>query len=1319
MSRRAKQFFILLLVGIFFSTASEAALLQGTVRISTGTALSGVTVKAYGIDTGSYASTTTDGSGHYTFDNLPQGQYRLYFDAASVGYGARWYGSAACGSGDSTITLPVTSIADMTFASATETGVIRGTVTDNTGKKLTDVFVSADIVMLGGLASWWLSDFYTWTDANGQYSMTLPVGNYYVGFFASDYAGEYYNNVNIYNSYTDAQAIAVTPSSVSIADAVLESTGLISGTVRDTSGTPISGVTVTAYNANGKVMGGASTDQNGVYHINYLLAGAYKVYFEIEGTNNNIWYNQTSKESATTVSVNSGFVETSNINAILARGRIVGQVTDRNNAAIKSVTIKLLDANLKEILSTSTDTSGNYKFDNIKPGDYKIYFQSPNSSTYLSEWFNDSETPVAAESIRVAAGAEVVANAVLGPFASIAGKVTSTDNTALANVTVTAYHAVTGETAGTATTDANGLYTINLFVSGGTYKLSFMPAALSGYLSSWYGDKPDFPTAQPAAVARGGMLSNLDAVLKPGGMVSGKVTDESGTPLATATVAAYNPATGARVSNSVLSDSNGNYLIKGLPTGTYAIWFAKYLHLSEYYNDKPNRTAADVVTVTAPLTTADINAVLSPSGSISGRLTSDITNKYLSAMVYVYKLDDTLASSYKTIDNYTLNATYTVSGLASGSYKVKFSYNGVDAWYNQTAAPTAATVVVTAPNNTPNIDANFATATGKISGTILDTSNCDPVVLDAYACAHDLNGKQVACGYLDNQSKVYTISYLAPGSYKIKFIPYFNAPSDFPIKWYGGDSFSSAAEVAVQASQTTAGINTRYTAGDYLAGAITGQATDANGKPIAGQINAYDRNNIFLKSGEIDYAGRYSITGLPPGEYKLRAVGKSVSYYFGSLASFDGWYDNKSDFASATSVSVVSNNTLEANFAAVTHVAPHVVTASGNDGGTASPSGATTVVPGSSLTVSISPSAGYQIADVQVDGISVGPVTSYAFANLSKDSTIVASFTPIPQPPSSPTATAATAITLTGFNANWGAVTGATGYYLDVSTSSTFASFISGFNNKDVSNVTNYAVSSLTAGTTYYYRVRSYNAGGTSGNSSSITAATLPITLPIDGVCGAANSQTFSTAPATNLCANGTASAVTGSGPWNWICAGSNGGSPASCSASLQSTTTTESITLSQGWNLISLPVQPSKTAVGTVLGALGYRNLWGYTGGAWRMYDPANPIFSDLSEMAAGSGYWLYATGPATLQVQGSTAAKSVSFASGWNLVGFNATVAQDVGQATSTIGPNLDKVWGFRNGNWQLYDPGNPIFSDLMTLEPGRGYWIKIKQAGTWTLP
>src|SRR6185437_13346171 len=72
--------------------------------------------------------------------------------------------------------------------------------------------------------------------------------------------------------------------------------------------------------------------------------------------------------------------------------------------------------------------------------------------------------------------------------------------------------------------------------------------------------------------------------------------------------------------------------------------------------------------------------------------------------------------------------------------------------------------------------------------------------------------------------------------------------------------------------------------------------------------------------------------------------------------------------------------------------------------------------------------------------------------------------------------------------------------------------------------------------------------GGTTATCSAQLAA-----QPVNGVCGSANGAATSTAPTTNLCSAGTASAVSGSGPWNWSCAGANGGTTATCSAPLQS----------------------------------------------------------------------------------------------------------------------------------------------------------------------
>jgi len=91
--------------------------------------------------------------------------------------------------------------------------------------------------------------------------------------------------------------------------------------------------------------------------------------------------------------------------------------------------------------------------------------------------------------------------------------------------------------------------------------------------------------------------------------------------------------------------------------------------------------------------------------------------------------------------------------------------------------------------------------------------------------------------------------------------------------------------------------------------------------------------------------------------------------------------------------------------------------------------------------------------------------------------------------PSAPTANAATSVTTTSFQANWSAVTGATTYYLDVNTNSSFTgTWI--LNNQNVGNVTTYSVSGLSCNTTYYYRVRAANSCGTSANSNVISVTT-------------------------------------------------------------------------------------------------------------------------------------------------------------------------------------------------------------------------------------
>ncbi len=70
----------------------------------------------------------------------------------------------------------------------------------------------------------------------------------------------------------------------------------------------------------------------------------------------------------------------------------------------------------------------------------------------------------------------------------------------------------------------------------------------------------------------------------------------------------------------------------------------------------------------------------------------------------------------------------------------------------------------------------------------------------------------------------------------------------------------------------------------------------------------------------------------------------------------------------------------------------YTITATAGSGGSISPSGATTVNSGGSQTYTITPSSGYSISNVQVDGSSVGPVSSYTFSNVTATHTISATF---------------------------------------------------------------------------------------------------------------------------------------------------------------------------------------------------------------------------------------------------------------------------------------------------------------------------------------
>ncbi|MFN8246365.1 MAG: hypothetical protein U0T56_08310 [Ferruginibacter sp.] len=103
-----------------------------------------------------------------------------------------------------------------------------------------------------------------------------------------------------------------------------------------------------------------------------------------------------------------------------------------------------------------------------------------------------------------------------------------------------------------------------------------------------------------------------------------------------------------------------------------------------------------------------------------------------------------------------------------------------------------------------------------------------------------------------------------------------------------------------------------------------------------------------------------------------------------------------------TFTDVQAPHTISASFVINTFT----ITATAGSNGSISPAGVTTVNCGSGQSYTITPDPGYQVADVLVNGSSVGAVTTYTFSNVQAASTIDASFVAIPPTLSSTALTA-------------------------------------------------------------------------------------------------------------------------------------------------------------------------------------------------------------------------------------------------------------------------------------------------------------------------
>ena len=301
-------------------------------------------------------------------------------------------------------------------ALAAGTGSIEGTVTESAHKGLANVSVT---VYSGGEEVEGTAS----TNVNGEYAVTgLTGGNYKVGFSDSTYSDQYYDKQS---SFGGAGFVSVTEGSATTGiGAEMLRPGKITGSVTNSVGTPISGVSVDIYDTgfDYEPTHFAITNANGEYTIEGLQEGQYRVgFFPENSTYLSQYYSGQSSLSGASPVLVTAEATTAGINATLIEGgKISGVITDAySHARLAKIGVTAVSPGAGGGFGSSeTNANGEYTIVGLPTGSYKVNFYWEFSEAeykacehaprcppkYITQYFNNQPSEATANVVTAAVG---------------------------------------------------------------------------------------------------------------------------------------------------------------------------------------------------------------------------------------------------------------------------------------------------------------------------------------------------------------------------------------------------------------------------------------------------------------------------------------------------------------------------------------------------------------------------------------------------------------------------------------------------------------------------------------------------------------------------------------------------------------------------------------------------------------------------------------------------------------------------------------------------------------------------------------------------
>jgi ELWxxDGT repeat protein len=677
-------------------------IISGDVHaVADGTPINGATVfLCPPTGFGGCDTTFTEASGHYHFDGVIPGTYKVASSTRS--YVVQEYDGSNCPCTPGTSTpVVVTSgfeTANVDF-SLILGGTFAGTVTRaSTGLPIVDAEV--DIVDVNHTVV-----DREFTDSAGKYKSRGFLTGTYHAVASTDFSSPSWPSVQqVYNGHNcpptgcdvlGGDAISVTNGAdVTGIDFPLHEYGTISGTVRDDTGSGVPSLSV-MISRDGSSQNGVTvtTDVNGHYLSPLLNPGSYYIVTgEGRGFTRVVYPNVPCPSSNCTVTNGTpvpvaidGATTGIDFDLTITAARLTGTLRDRTGAPFSGIAVSLLDSNGHAVntnpFAPTTDANGRYELYSIPAGTYYL--------AALNELYPGVDCPVSclpdATPLVLTNGHTAHADMqLLSQRTTISGRVLDavTGLQILTTSGVSLYTA-TGAAVGSYFVDS-GSYNVTLISREATFYLS---ASASGYHTvlyktvSW--NCPSAPCVIPAEATPipAGANSHIDFLLPRTGWLSGTVTDKvTGAPASNVIVSLTPVAGGGGTFTNAATDFNGHYKAFAAP-GQYqadAKQFGANPHQSQVFRDHDCASTCDpstgeMITVTDGVETTGIDFHLAPSGlygTISGHVFDAETNLPM-ANVYVGIANNTLSARTDEHGFYSISQRSDGGvGLTTGQYAV-------------------------------------------------------------------------------------------------------------------------------------------------------------------------------------------------------------------------------------------------------------------------------------------------------------------------------------------------------------------------------------------------------------------------------------------------------------------------------------------------------------------------------------------------------------------------------------------------------------------------------------------------------------------------